>query len=206
MNMYIQITTKCNMTCEHCCFSCTMDGEHMSMSVWKRVLELVRDDAVSIGGGEPTLHPKFKTMMFDLLGNAQEFIWISTNGSNKKASLALAAMASANIIQAQLSYDAFHDSHIVDDEVYMAFKRLKAIRTQRKLIDHGRAHDNKDSLIRRGWKFVEDCACDDFFIKPNGNIHQCGCHGSPIIGDVWSGFKAETSGCWRQLEKERRAC
>ncbi len=26
--MYIQITTKCNMTCEHCCYSCNKNGKH----------------------------------------------------------------------------------------------------------------------------------------------------------------------------------
>jgi len=33
--MYIQITDKCNMTCEHCGFACTKKGSFMSLDTFK---------------------------------------------------------------------------------------------------------------------------------------------------------------------------
>lgn len=88
--MYMQITTKCNMKCAHCCYSCNMNGKHMD---WGTVIDSIsfaqdRDDHISIGGGEPTLHPRF----FDILRiclNDFSYVWMATNGSKKKAMLRL---------------------------------------------------------------------------------------------------------------------
>ena len=49
--MYIQITTRCNMTCEHCCYACTNEGIDMSLVTFKAALELSEASYVSIGGG-----------------------------------------------------------------------------------------------------------------------------------------------------------
>ena len=34
--MYIQITTKCNMRCAHCCFAATRQGEYLWGASWTR--------------------------------------------------------------------------------------------------------------------------------------------------------------------------
>ena len=39
MNPYIQITTVCNYRCRHCCFSCTEEGEYMTMDTFKAALK-----------------------------------------------------------------------------------------------------------------------------------------------------------------------
>ena len=79
--MYIQITTRCNMECEHCCMSATAKGEDMSIGTFKNALEY--DEYITIGGGEPTLHPKFWEMMGLALGFG-EYVWLATNGSITK--------------------------------------------------------------------------------------------------------------------------
>lgn len=101
--MYLQITTKCNMTCAHCCYSCTMRGKHMDYSTAIDAIAFARnynDESISIGGGEPTLHPRF----FDILRhclNDFEHVWMATNGSQTKTMLRL-----ANIIDG-CDYDSF---------------------------------------------------------------------------------------------------
>lgn len=82
--MYLQITTKCNMSCDHCCFSCNMRGKHADYSTVVDGIAFARDtfgdETIAIGGGEPTLHPKF----FDILKICLEdfdFVWMATNGS-----------------------------------------------------------------------------------------------------------------------------
>ncbi len=55
--MYIQITTRCNMSCEHCCYSCTHEGEDMSLETFRNCLGF--DEYNTLGGGEPTIHPLF---------------------------------------------------------------------------------------------------------------------------------------------------
>lgn len=84
--MYLQITTKCNMTCAHCCYSCNKNGKHMP---WNTCVDALRfasehdNESLSIGGGEPTLHPRF----FDILKIALtqvNYVWMATNGSQTK--------------------------------------------------------------------------------------------------------------------------
>lgn len=64
---YIQVTTRCNMFCEHCGFSCTAEGEDMSMEVFERTLQVFEGSYITIGGGEPTLHPKIFEMVLGII-------------------------------------------------------------------------------------------------------------------------------------------
>jgi len=62
--MYLQITTRCNMHCDHCGFACTNQGEDMSLSTFEQALDIAADDSnIDIGGGEPTIHPHFWKML-----------------------------------------------------------------------------------------------------------------------------------------------
>lgn len=81
--MYLQITTKCNMKCAHCCYSCNKNGKH---ATWETLVDSIAfarsidNETISIGGGEPTLHPRF----FDILKICLEdfnYVWMATNGS-----------------------------------------------------------------------------------------------------------------------------
>ena len=84
--MYIQLTTRCNMTCEHCCYSCTNVGEDMTDDVWRQAISYaqVYTEYISLGGGEPTLHPK----LFEILKQSLEafgYVWFATNGSQSES-------------------------------------------------------------------------------------------------------------------------
>jgi len=102
--MYLQITTRCNMTCAHCCYSCAPGkGKHGEYNTIIAAIAYAREqgeESISIGGGEPTLHPRF----FDILRhclNDFDYVWLATNGSNTKAMYRL-----HNIIQG-CDYESF---------------------------------------------------------------------------------------------------
>lgn len=81
--MYLQITTKCNFRCAHCCYSCSMRGKHGEFHVISEAINFASkyDDAtISIGGGEPTLHPQFFDILRKCLDNF-DYVWMATNGS-----------------------------------------------------------------------------------------------------------------------------
>ena len=81
--MYLQITTKCNMKCSHCCYSCNMWGKHADFNTVVDSIAFAREwnnETISIGGGEPTIHPRF----FDILKICLQdfdYVWMATNGS-----------------------------------------------------------------------------------------------------------------------------
>ena len=58
--MYIQLTDRCNMRCEHCCMeSHPKRKRFMSDRAFEACLNLAQeyDMDITLGGGEPTLHP-----------------------------------------------------------------------------------------------------------------------------------------------------
>lgn len=97
--MYLQITTKCNMRCPHCCYSCSMRGKHADFNTIVDSITFIRDtygdESISIGGGEPTLHPRF----FDILKICLEdfdYVWMATNGSQTDVMYRLANIIDQN--------------------------------------------------------------------------------------------------------------
>jgi len=88
--MYLQITTRCNMSCAHCCFSCTTQGEDMSIETFKNCLEF-DNEYIILGGGEPTIHPLFWQLLGLSISSGE--VWLATNGKETSIALALAKMA-----------------------------------------------------------------------------------------------------------------
>jgi len=176
--MYIQITTRCNMTCAHCCFSCTAEGEDMSCEVYAKALD-VAGDCISIGGGEPTLHSHFWEFLLDAVVYADN-VWLATNGSRTKDALRLAALAKKKAIGCSLSLDEYHAP--IDPKVVKAFKGIGidgSIKdTSNHLASVGRAAENQ-------LDGQDGCGCPGGVIKPNGDIFVCGCPDSIQIGTVW---------------------
>ena len=90
--MYLQITSKCNMNCQHCGFSCNRKGMHMEWETFVNAIQFMRDrdnGTMIIGGGEPTLHSRF----FDILKiclDDFDYVWMATNGSKTKVMYRLA--------------------------------------------------------------------------------------------------------------------
>jgi sulfatase maturation enzyme AslB (radical SAM superfamily) len=216
--MYIQITDKCNMTCEHCCFACNKKGTFMSVDTFKAALEIAVSygETIAIGGGEPTLHPHFEKLLLLAIaaaakGGEDYKVFIVNNGSIKERAMMLGQLAAAGVIEAKLSYDQFHNLEMVDEEVIEYYRSMDSllgpvhnprgqayadpVRPTRKLAKVGRAVQFEEA--------EQDCACEDLFVKPNGDIYQCGCPDSPKLGTVNDGFDGYVSHCCYHSEEYR---
>jgi len=231
--MYLQITTRCNMTCEHCCFNCTHEGEDMTAETFENALEFIVDHdpySIDIGGGEPTLHPLFKSFLMDCLGEAEN-VWLATNGSVKKTALLLCKMARNGVIGCALSRDPYHDYDMVDEEVMAAFQdgmvreyyggpeAMRPDGHRRNEKDRREIRDTSHSIKGAGRALENEladkgCACGGICIKPNGDVASCpSCEGAVVFGNVnrgdvvfpedynWCGCHTESHNT-RILEKE----
>jgi len=213
--MYIQLTDKCQMRCSHCCFSCTGKGTFMTQAVFDKCLEIAasREEQITLGGGEPTLHPKCldwamqaalasidTTEMLD--GPA---VLIITNGKKTEVAQKLAKLSKLGVISAELSQDEFHDP--IDETTIAMFKRYASIRDvtnegSNAVIDVGRASVSHEE----GLLHVRDgCACDTLFIAPNGDFYQCGCKikklGNVLTDEIPDSFWEHNNECERNMEE-----
>lgn len=209
--MYIQVTNKCNMTCDHCAFNCTSKGQNMSMKTFKNALKFCGDadggEGVQLGGGEPTLHPKFWEMLG--LGLSVSDVWLATNGSTTETALRLCSMARRGVIGCVLSMDEWHDE--IDWEVVEAFQdgMERSMRYNGNTghhpsnygykplhLVHADTHDRReirdvsDSVSKRGravetetWH-KDECSCQGLMCRPNGDAYPCGCLDAPKLGNV----------------------
>jgi hypothetical protein len=167
----------------------------MTMNVFKRALNKVKEERlrIYIGGGEPTIHPKFMDMLWYAVSFSKEhklsIPWMVTNGSRTKIALQLAEMARNGTIECELSLDEYHSE--ISEEVKNEFRKsqnvdnLQSIRTAESIMSHGRGvklyRDYYGSNPKRN-----KCCCQGPFTKPNGDILQCGCHGAKKIASVWT--------------------
>jgi len=217
--MYIQITTRCNMSCAHYCYNCTKEGSDMSLATYRAALKLCEEwgDTPFIGGGEPTLHPKFTEFLCEAMGACETDMvpGLVTNGSIKQRAMLIHKLTAAGVVDGTLSLDEFHDP--IDPEVVKAFKTLKAngrnyairdntqggtreVLPQGRAIEHlgldGEDDDETIQSIMEG-----ECLCDSLMVKPNGDIHQCGCDDSPKVGTTRKGFHTpSTNMCYRSQD------
>ena len=223
--MYLQITTKCNMSCAHCCYSCTHRGKHADYNTLMQAIICASehdDETITIGGGEPTLHPRF----FDILAECLtmfSYVWLATNGSQTNAMFRLSnildgedcpececseediengfcncyenAIWQENKLGVALSQDPFHDP--IDQRIVDIWRR----HTQRHAPSGYEIRDVSNHVINQGRAVrtqigqEKGCPCPDLVIKPNGKIRACGCTRSPCIGDIWNGFTSE----WEEI-------
>jgi len=219
--MYLQITTRCTMECEHCCYSCTADGEDMPLYIALRALRWLGADGecggdlgVCIGGGEPTLHPQFERILCESLSVAEHTLVI-TNGSVKKRAIMLANMSrqmrgqDGNLpaFSAELSQDVYHSP--IDPEVVEAFESIQRIRNTTEW--------QEPSPKGRAWYEGAErgrCLCEELFVMPDGTMKHCGCADAPVVGHVLkNGGKVSSKysygECWwdnpeyAELRKER---
>lgn len=188
--MYIMLTSRCNMSCEHCCRNCTHEGIDMSQTTWEAALDLAMQygESVALGGGEPTLHPLFWNMLGESIATA-EYVWLATNGSQTKIALALAKMAKKGIIGCALSQDSFHDP--IDPEVIQAFTKKEPSRYggfDNNTPDCREIRNVEPHIIKTGratWGDENDCVCEGIMIEPDGTIKACGCDDAPSLGTVF---------------------
>ncbi len=193
MGIYIQITDKCNMRCAHCCFACTGKGTFMSQEVFDKCLALAEpyNWDITIGGGEPTLHPQILSWAMQAalssidtsMDMGSPAVLVVTNGKLTEPAIKLAKLAHLGVISAEVSQDPWHSD--IDYRVVAEFTRYN------KRYGHAQyGHTNKGYASTRdvsagvqnagraannGLGKYNSCCCDSLFITPNGDFYQCGC-------------------------------
>ncbi len=204
--MVIQITTRCNMSCERCIYDCTEIGEDMLFETFQLALQaaITAKSFAVITGGEPLLHqqfedfieyalsiPKWNVQMEDIHQSHFGRISVSTNGSISNKAIWLAQKAQKGELIAGLSLDDFHDP--ISTEVIKAFIEgkenspstfvwggnqpdLRVVRILPTAII-GRAKENNLGEI-------ELCPFPSPHVLPNGLVRACGCLDAPIIGHI----------------------
>lgn len=181
--MYIQITTLCNMSCPHCIFSCEAGNpvEHMSREVFEKALDFAESygEFVTLGGGEPTLHPDFHEYLIKAIAQGEEqSVFVATNGTVSKTAKLLHKLTKAGVISCELSMDEFHEMEKVKPEVIQLFTADRMIR------DVSGSVVNKGAAAQSGVGNREGCACSALQVRPNGDIYLCGCPNALKLGSL----------------------
>lgn len=190
------ITTKCNMQCRHCLLSCTEDGEDMDLRTIDQAISwaTILDCGLHLGGGEPTIHPRFWDILALCLRDSSargHVLSITTNGSMTETTLILAQMAKAGRILLRLSIDQWHAP--IDSQVVNAFNgangypnyragdlRVKTMISE--IWQQGRGAD----LPPGNYELTnESCPCSMRTVYPNGDVTACGCIDAPVAGSVF---------------------
>jgi MoaA/NifB/PqqE/SkfB family radical SAM enzyme len=167
----------------------------MSVKTFKAAIDNLGDECVTIGGGEPTLHPHFEELLLYAMAKC-ESVGVITNGGITKRAIMLAELGYKfkDRLWVALSQDEYHDA--IDYSVIDIFQRYKLeMRRSHNLVDSGRCDFGN----------TDDCICADRFVTPAGNIKVCGCLDSPIIGNVSKGIvnnKYDEYDCIKQYRKE----
>jgi len=184
--MYIEITTRCNMSCAHCGVDAKVTGEDMTFEVFKEALKVCPDvKTVTLGGGEPTIHPEFMKILeyaIEVKG-AKENVGITTNGSMTDIALKLADMTDKGIISASLSLDKYHSK--IDNRVVKRYSDKGRIKTFSEVKNIGRGKNIPNA--------VDQCFCPMLNIAANGDIYTCGCR-TEYLGTVYD-YKLPNIGC-----------
>jgi MoaA/NifB/PqqE/SkfB family radical SAM enzyme len=189
----------------------------MSQEVFDKAIELAaeREQIITLGGGEPTLHPLFESFLwksikalwlvtFEMGGPA---VAVITNGSATKTAIDLAHLAQVGYIHAAVSKDDWHDE--IDPRVFEAFRKPKRdyysrdsndndcreIRSAVNIVPAGRAKANDLGTSN------SDCVCEGIFVSPDGTVYPCGCKVNPL-GNVFENFEwPEEETCGKRMEK-----
>lgn len=177
--------------------------------------------AVTIGGGEPTLHKHFMRLLGRLICSthicsSSSRVWLATNGTNTNISLKLARMAESGIIGVALSLDHWHNPR-PHESVQRAFTRSRNTSSS-DTHDYREIREIPEPVAQgRGAKVGDrhDCVCSCVMVKPDGTLRYCGCDNAPVIGNVSEGvdpkFKklvenhsGEFEPCWNYLTAEEQ--
>jgi hypothetical protein len=183
----------------------------MSLRVYRAALALAKttDEVIVIGGGEPTIHPEFLTVLIEGMAASSDDIpvWLATNGNQTNIALMLARLARKGVISCALSQDKYHDK--IDPRVVKAFTEGKKAPTYTcggEASNDGREVRNvMGREIKAGrctWGQEDGCICSEITIKPDGSVYGCGCKGAPKFGNVLKTVDIPTN--WEVGECSRR--
>ena len=133
-SLVINIDSKCNAACLHCCFSCAPDStDRISENEIDSILGLIkdRDDLrqVAITGGEPLLRYNEVIKIIKKSSEAGKDVTLITNGFWAKdidiANEVLMELINCGLKAITVSYDYFHAKYIPVSAVKNLFSALK---------------------------------------------------------------------------------
>jgi hypothetical protein len=194
--IYVQVTNNCNMYCQHCCHNSGPENkDFMSMETFIAAIKWEPQAMLNFGGGEPTCHPLFWELMGVAIKERKKGrIWIATNGKRTEDALLLASLTKDGIIRGTLSQDKWHEP--ISQDVVDAFLHANNTGYNGTIRNVGK----KKGPIRDGrcdWGNRLDCVGSDMpFVQPNGMVRQCACSNSPIVGNVFDGYKPMFPEAW----------
>ena len=172
------------MECAHCVFSCKPSNRtFLDFKYVKKAIDAAAyyGNYITLGGGEPTLHPDFMRILKYALKKKMGYILVVTNGTQTEIVWDMVELQDCHEnLNIELSTDEYHALYMVDDRILSYFKKHKQTRHVKKLIPQGRAKE---------YGIAEDskhCSCDTLFINANGGVYFCGCANAPKIGNVAS--------------------
>ena len=171
--LYIELTTRCRMHCQHCAQNCTEEGEDMSMETFVKAIAIAKNIGanVTLGGGEPTEHDWFRSFAIYAMNTLGiGMVELVTNGMNKDICMELADWAETGLLRVQLSLDKYHDP--IDAETVQRFKSLNVtyypIRELYSVSAKGRGK-NIEGASKGG------CGAPEVYVGVNGIMWECQC-------------------------------
>jgi len=201
------LTRKCNFRCAHCMWSCGSEGEHMPEEVFVKSLPYMhRAKAVNVVGGEPSLHPLYRTFM-QMIASAVKQMRFVTNGSriNKSGDIDDAIITFSETLGfdnflVRISNDIWHRKFISEGAIERAGRllRRKGVNVVWSRMDNavvyplGRALHHKTYISQRDNNILHapaECTkkpydvWDNLSIDVNGDVSICPHHQS-ICGNI----------------------
>lgn len=187
--MYIWLNDECNMQCEHCLHDAKKvdKGVKMSRETFLNVEKLIHNTEnsyISLGGGEPTLHPDFIPFVERLI-EKDVHVWFATNGTRpgtlKKIIKMISQLEDEDFLRFEVSLDYYHDKDMLKDWVIAYAENNKIVRNTTK----HRLPDRRGRAITSGIACQERSMCYcGASVLPNGNVTVCGCENPMIMGNV----------------------
>ncbi|NIP28488.1 MAG: radical SAM protein [Phycisphaerae bacterium] len=110
-----EITNACDLNCPICLGNPGDKGHFISLEEMSSMVDAVLTYAgpgqnITLGGGEPTLHPKFFDLVDILRKNGLESIWVYTNGCRIAKDPSFAKRMAEEGLYVVLQWDGFSDS------------------------------------------------------------------------------------------------
>lgn len=169
----------------------TSAGEDMTISTFKKIVDLMSGRWLIFFGGEPTLHPNFEEML-EISKEAGVGVSVITNGSHKRRSLKMYDVmqrekSGNRTLAAIISSDEFHDQKMVDVEVREKYTKMGLFKERVtgtiSLMGRGSTFFNEVHSSEHTYVFGKHCGIGGVF-DVNGDVKACLCADSRVIGNV----------------------
>lgn len=133
-----EITGACDLDCPICLGEPRSDGQFVSIAEMEAMAAAVvayggREGCITLGGGEPTVHPRFFELVGVLKTAGMNTIWVYTNGRKIARDPEFAARLAAENLYVVLQWDGF------SDEVYRLLRGRPLIEEKQRGLENLRA-------------------------------------------------------------------